>query len=124
LGLVIKAIVHPANIQDHVGAAMLLKALKYNLQNIKLIWVDRGYSAKKFFFFVKNVFKITIEVVRKPSGIKGFVLLKRRWVVERTFGWLNKFRRLSKDYEVKMENSESFIYLAMTSIMVRRLGKI
>lgn len=123
MGLLIKAIVHPADIQDHKGAAMLLRAVKSGIEKITLIWVDSGYSAKKFILFVKNAFRIKIEVVKRPSGQKGFVLLKRRWVVERTFGWINKFRRLSKDYEVKTENSESFIYLAMISVMVRRLGK-
>ena len=123
LGLVIKAIVHSASISEHKGAAMLLISVKSRLENIILIWVDSGYSAKKFILFVKNVFKITIEVIRRPTGTKGFKILQRRWVVERTFGWINKFRRLSKDYEVKTGNSESFIYMAMISIMARRLAR-
>ena len=66
--------------------------------------------------------KLRLEIVSRPEGVKGFVLLPKRWVVERTFGWLNRFRRLSKDYEYLTATSEAMIYVAMIHLMVRRIA--
>ena len=71
---------------------------------------------------MKDLTSIELEIIKRTDDISGFVLLPKRWVVERTFGWFNRFRRMSKDYEAIPKNSESLIYLAMTHIMVRRLG--
>lgn len=66
---------------------------------------------------------LRVEIVSRPEGVKGFVLLPKRWVVERTFGWLNRYRRLSKDYEYRLQTSETMIHVAMINLMVRRLAR-
>ena len=87
-----------------------------------LIWVDGGYSGLPFAKWAMDRFRWIIAVVLRPEQTKGFVLLKKRWVVERTFGWLNWYRRLSKDYERLPASSEAMIYISMIRLMVRRLA--
>ncbi len=122
MGLLLKVIVHRADIQDRDGAKLLLNKCKSIFVRIKMIWADSGYSGA-LVEWVKKRFNIELEIVKRDPNKKGFHLLKRRWVVERTFGWLNKCRRLSKDYEVLPRNSESFIYLAMISLMTKRISR-
>lgn len=124
MGLLLMVIVTTGCVQDRDGAKLLLHAFRNRFPNrrLRLIWVDGAYGGQ-LVAWVKDVFNIILEVVRRPRGIKQFVLLKRRWVVERTFGWFNHSRRLSKDYEEYPETSETFIYLAMTRIMLRRLAR-
>lgn len=86
------------------------------------VWVDGGYDGDPFLRWVMDTCRWIVQVVLRPFECKGFVLLPKRWVVERTFGWLNWCRRLSKDYELLPETTETFIYLAMIRIMVRRLA--
>lgn len=89
------------------------------------IWMDGGYRGEDFTRWVMDMFRWIVgivEIVLRPLEKKGFVLLPKRWVVERTFGWLNWYRRLSKDYQRLPETSETFIYIAMIRIMVRRLA--
>ncbi len=121
MGLIIQVIVHSASIQDRDGAKLLLDRVKSKfLKRLKKIWVDGGYAGA-LIEWVKKKLNIKLEVVKREEGAKGFQLVKRRWVVERTLGWLNKQRRLSKDYEVLTRNSESMVYLAMISIMTKRI---
>lgn len=91
----------------------------YNSKSLKLIWTDTGYSGENFAQAVKVVCGAEVEVVKRIKD--GFEVLPRRWVVERTFGWLGRSRRLSKDYELLPEVSESLIYAAMVRLMLRRL---
>lgn len=123
LGLLLEVVVHKADIQERAGAKLLLlRALKRGFERLHLIWVDGGYSGKPFFNWVLKHCGWLIEVVKRSDDAEGFVVLPRRWVVERTFGWLVRFRRLSRDYEELPETSESMIYAAMVRIMLKRLA--
>jgi putative transposase len=122
LGLILKVIVHTADIQDRDGAKLLLDKAEKFFSKLKLIWADGGYAGQ-LILWVKEKFNIELEIVKRSPEAIGFQLLKRRWVVERTFGWFNKCRRLSKEYEVLTRNSESLIYIAMISIMTKRISK-
>lgn len=87
---------------------------------LKLIWADQMYEGSAV-LWARAIGNWTLRIVRRVAGQKGFAVLPRRWVVERTFGWLGRYRRLSKDYETKTINSETMIYIAMINLMVRRL---
>jgi len=121
LGLLLAVLVTPANVQDRDGARALLKRLGGCCKKLRRIWVDGAYSGK-LVDWVADHFRFGLEVVQRPKGTKGFVLLAKRWVVERTFGWLNHTRRLSKDYERHTDSSEAMIRIAMIRLMVRRLA--
>ncbi len=90
---------------------------------LQLIWADGGYAGK-LIDWTKQFCNWILEIVKRSNDVKGFQILPRRWVVERTFGWLNRYRRLSKDYENLPETSESMIYAAMSHLMVKRLSRI
>ena len=125
LGLVLAVVVHAANIQDRDGAKLVLERLKHKFSRLRLIWADGAYAGP-LIAWVKGLRlwrKLRLEIVSRPEGVKGFVLLPKRWVVERTFGWLNRFRRLSKDYEYLTQTSEAMIHVAMINLMVRRLAR-
>ena len=122
LGLLIRVVVHSASIQDYDGGKLLLKPLRHKQPRLKKIWVDSRY--KSIVEWVSTHCHWVLEVVEKPKDQKGFQVLPRRWVVERTFAWLGRSRRLSKDYERLPETSESFIYLAMVHLMLKRLDPI
>lgn len=123
-GLLLKVKVTPANVQDRDGAKILLSEFKHEslFQRLHLIWADGIYRGK-LIDWVFQTLSLLLCIVTRPKGSKGFVLLKRRWVVERTFGWFNHFRRLSKDYEQQTENSEAMIYAAMCRLMLKRLAR-
>jgi putative transposase len=112
-----------ANTGDREGAKQIMLPLKEYLARMKKIWMDGGYEGQSFAEWVLDELGWEIEITYRPEGSKGFQVLPRRWVVERTFAWICKYRRLSKDYEYLTETSESFIYLAMIHIMVRRLAR-
>jgi putative transposase len=121
LGLLLEVIVTEANGSERINGLALLLESQENLERLKLIWVDRGYQGAKFQLGVENLSSATVEVMTRQG--KGFQLLARRWVVERTFAWLLKKRRLVVDYETLPETSESLIYIAMVHLMLRRLAK-
>lgn len=121
LGLLIAVVVHSAAVQDRDGVKELLLKVKKKLPRLKLIWADGGYTGK-LVDWVQGVFKWILEIVKRPEDQKGFEVLPRRWVVERTFGWFGHYRRLSKDYERCTQNSETMIYAAMVRLMLRRLA--
>jgi putative transposase len=122
LGLLLLVVVHPGNIQDRDGAKLLLEKAKNLFPRLQLIWADGGYAGK-LVGWVKSVCGWVLEIVKRSDKVKGFKLLPRRWVVERTFGWIGRNRRLSKDYERLPESSETMVYWAMTRLMVRRLAR-
>ena len=128
LGLVVLAAVHPANVQDSDGAIRLLEPLRNMLARFELIWADGAYNRVTLRTWLAALRKrrklpnVRLQIVRRPPGTKGFVVLLRRWVVERTFAWLGRYRRLSKDFEVLRETSEAMIYVAMIDLMSRRLA--
>ncbi len=113
-------VVHAANLQDRDGARLVVSKLKDRFPRLKLIWADGGYAGQ-LVDWVKQLGNWVLEVVKRSDDVKGFVVLPHRWVVERTFAWLGKYRRLSKDYEALPETSESLIYAAMIHVMLRRL---
>lgn len=121
IGLVLRVLVHTADIQDSEGAEWLLANYRSDFPTLKLIWVDQGYKD----WIVEDAhtyYAITLEQVHKPKGQKGFAVQPRRWVVERTFAWLGRGRRLSKDYETLPENSESVVYIGSIRLMLKRLS--
>ena len=125
LGLIWLVTVTAASVQDRDGALLLFARLcQRGLGRVRLIWADSAYNAGKLWAWLQAHLPgrgLRLEVVERAADAKGFVVLKRRWVVERTFGWLNKCRRLSKDYERHTRNSEAMIRLASIQLMLRRL---
>jgi putative transposase len=121
IGLPLTIVVHPANIQDRDGAKLVPKQAKQLFSRLRLIWADGGYTGK-LIDWVKDTCDWVLEIVRRDPEAEGFQVLPCRRVVERTFGWLSKYHRLSKDYEVLTETSEAMIYAAMVHVMARRLG--
>ena len=122
MGLILMVVVHAANIQDRDGARLVLQRVQGQLPRLRLIWADGGYAGQ-LIEWVQRALGWTLEIVRRRDDGKGFHVLPRRWVVERTFAWLGKYRRLSKDYEYLTETSETMIYAAMIHLMVRRLAR-
>lgn len=120
LGLVLGVVVHRANIQDWVGAKFVLERVRRSHRNLRVIWADGIYKAKGLPGWVRERLGCVLEIVKRTE-LHRFVVLPKRWIVERTFGWFNHYRRLSKDYERYPKTSEAFIHLAMIHVMVRRL---
>ena len=120
LGLVVAAVVHSAGIQDRDGAKLVLKKMVNRFPRLKKILADGIYNGG-IAEWAKEVGGWILELVVRPEGQKKFEVLPWRWIVERTFAWLGRYRRLSKDYEGTEESSESWIYIAMTHLMLRRL---
>lgn len=125
LGLVVMVVVTAANVNDRDEARCLLERLyqiRQRFPRLVRIWVDGGYSGEEFIRWVLDTYRWILEVVLRPQTAQGFEVLPKRWVVERTFGWFNWCRRLSKDYEILPETSEAFIYVGMIRILLRRLA--
>ena len=113
--------VHEANISDKAGAKILLEKFKPCFPRLRLIWADGGYDGQPMIDWVQQMCGWIWEVIKRSDATKGFKLLPRRWVVERTFAWLGRYRMLSKDYEVYTKHSEAMVYLAMINLMLNRL---
>jgi putative transposase len=121
LGLLIACVVHAADVQDYDGCEAVLDKAKARFPGLKKIWADSRYACLETPRCVKLLYGWVLEIVRRAAGAVGFVVLHRRWVVERTFGWLVCFRRLSKDYERNPRVSETMVYVALIHLMLRRL---
>ena len=119
-GLVLGVFVSAADLDEREGAKSLLTAVVSRFPLLSKIWADSGYQGP-FLDWVKTHFDIDVEIIKRTDDLRGFKIVPRRWVVERTFGWFGCFKRLSKDYELLPEHSESIIYLAMMRIMLNRL---
>jgi len=122
LGLLLAVVVTGAHIQDRDGAHRLLVALRAHFSTVSHIWADGGYAGR-LLPWAKRVLAFTVEVVKRTDKIVGFLVLPRRWVVERTFGWITKHRRCVRDYETLPEHHEAMIYIAMIMTMSRRLAR-
>jgi len=125
LGLLIAVRVVAADVAERQGAKQLLGCLhqeRHRVPRLTRIWVDGGFSGEDFWLWVMDTCRWIIEVVLRPAGAKGFVLLPKRWTVERTYGWLHWCRRLNVDYERLPASSEAFIHIAMIRLMLRRLA--
>jgi len=134
-GLVLRAVVHPADVSDRDGAVQVLDGITARFPALRHLWVDAGYAGKTV-AWMEQILGLSVIVVRKPRRWvwwpadqeppplpTGFQVLPRRWVVERTFAWLGRYRRLSKDYEALPATEEAWIHLAMSSLMLARLTR-
>ena len=121
LGLILGCEVHPADIQDRDGAKLVLEKLAGRFPRLERIWADGAYAGK-LVDWAKDFGQWVLEIVKRSDDAVGFELLPHRWIVERTFAWLGRFRRLSKDYEVLIETSKAMIHVAMIRLMIRRLA--
>ncbi|MCX7851740.1 MAG: IS5 family transposase [Caldilineales bacterium] len=122
LGLLMAVVVTAASVQDRDGAKLLISRLPGACKKLRLIWVDGGYRGQ-LLDWVADRCRFRLQTVLRSDDQKGFAVLPRRWVVERTFAWLNHHRRLSKDYEGLTSSSEAMILIAMTRVMLRRLAR-
>jgi putative transposase len=123
LGLVLVAVVHGAYWQDYDGACFVLMRLRETCKRLKVIFGDSAYGKNGLPEWVRETFNWVLQTVLRPVQTKGFVVLPKRWIVERTFAWLGRYRRHSKDYEKTTTSSESMIYLSMINLMSRRLAR-
>jgi putative transposase len=124
LGLILKVVVTAGNVQDRDGAKSLLEKISTEeevIRRLELIWADGGYRGE-LIVWVEETLGWKLEIVEKSKDQNGFQVLPKRWIVERTFAWLVRQRRLARDYERLPETSESFIYAAMIRLMLRRLA--
>ena len=135
IGMVLKAVVHPADVSDRDGAVPVLEDLLTRYPRLAHLWVDAGYAGQRI-ALIEQTLGWSVTVVRKPRRWiwwpadqeppplpTGFQVLPRRWVVERTFAWLGRYRRLSKDFEALPETEEAWILLAMSCLMLARVAK-
>ena len=123
-GLPIEIAVHPASVQDRDGAPAVILRVLEKAPQIKKIWADGGYQGEKLASALKKLgIDSDLEIVKKPKDIKGFTVLYRRWVVERTFAWMSRCRRLAKDYERSLESSLAWAQLAACRFMMRRIAR-
>ena len=123
MGLILAVVVHSAALQDQEGARLVLARLGSAFQRLKVLWADSAYGRSGLPEWVRATYGWILQTILRPVGAAGFVLLPKRWVVERTFGWLGRYRRHSKDYERTTESSEAMIYISMIHLMSRRLAR-
>jgi transposase len=122
LGLLLSVIVTAASVQDRDGAHRLLALLRERFSTITLVWADGGYSGR-LLSWAQTVLAMTVTIVKRSDDTTGFVVLPRRWVVERTFGWLMRYRRLVRDYERRPDHHEAMVLWATVTIMTRQLAR-
>ncbi len=122
MGWIIGLMVVAASVQERAGAEKLFALIKGKYPRLERVLADQGFDGEEFTARIENTFGFILEIVKKVLGVSGFQVLPKRWVVERTFGWLMFNRRLVKDYEEKTEHSEAFIQMAMIRLMLRRLA--
>ncbi len=122
-GFLLAALVHEANIQDPHGAVPLLQALRRRFPRLRHVFADRVYRGDQLRRAIAACGPWTIEIVARPTGVKGFRLLPRRWVVERTFAWFGRCRRLAKDFEATLASATAWLLLASIRLLSRRLAR-
>lgn len=122
-GLLLAVDVHPANVQDCHGAVPLLKRLRNKLPRLKHIFADRVYRGDQLRKALKDTGAWNIEIVERQAGVKGFQLLPRRWVIERTFAWFGRCRRLAKDFEASAASEIAWLLVAHLRLLTRRLAQ-
>lgn len=118
-------VVHPASVQDWDGAPEVVQGALARAPGITMIWADSGYAGPKLEMALKEPdISVDLEIVRKAKGGKDFEVLPRRWVVERTFAWMGRYRRLSRDYERTMASSQGRVTLAACRFLIRRIVRV
>lgn len=124
LGLILAVVVHPADIQDQDGARLLLDRVRHGFGRLKVIFADAAYARSGLPDWVHATFGWILQTVLRPVGVRGFVVLPKRWIVERTFAWLGRCRRNSKDYERTTESSTAMLQITMINLMSQRLARL
>lgn len=122
LGLPVAAVVHPADIQDRDGAPLVLAVARFLYPWLRHVFADGGYAGAKLATALDKIGRWTLAIVNRCDA--GFVVLPRRWVVERTLAWLNRNRRLAKDFKASLESALAWLDLASVKLLLRRLGKL
>jgi transposase len=122
-GHLVAAQVHPADVQDRDGAVPLLGSARHAFPWLRHVFADGGYAGAKLETALAKLGRWTFEIVRRPASAKGFEVLPRRWVVERTFAWLSRNRRLTKDFEALIETATAWLLLASIKLLTRRLAR-
>jgi transposase len=120
---VVGAVVHSADIQDRDGAPTLLASIRNAYPWLRHVFADTAYAGEKLEHALDKFGTWTVEIVRRADAAKGFVLLPRRWVVERTFAWLNRNRRFAKDFEATIESALVWLLIASVKLLSRRLAR-
>ena len=121
LGLLWALVVTPASVQDGEGAKQVLAQFQRQVKRPKVIWVDAAY--RSVVQWAREAWGWVVQVIVAAKGQKGFAVQPKRWIVERTFGWWNRWRRLAKDYERTTESSQAFIQIGMIHLMTKRLTR-
>jgi transposase len=120
--LLLSVAVHPANVQDRDGAALVLtRRVRRRFPFIEVIFADQGYQGERVQQTARRAGDWRVEIVRRPSGAEGFVVVAKRWIVERTLAWISRNRRLARDFENLARTAAALVRLAMIKIMLRRL---
>jgi transposase len=123
LGLLLLVHVTSANVQDHDAAFFLLQRLRLLYRKVTLVWADSGYEYKRLVDGARAVLRLTVAIVRRSDDVKGFQVLPRRWVVERSLSWICQRRRCVRDYERLPEHHEVMVTISMIMLMSRRLAR-
>jgi transposase len=123
-GLPLRVVVHSAGMQDRDGAALVLHRIRARFPWLELVWADAGYDARQVRAAVAKVPVLRMEIVRRGDDQKGFKVQPRRWVVERTFSWIGRNRRLAKDYENLATTLAAFVAVAAIRLALRRLARL
>jgi transposase len=122
-GLPMRVVIHSAGIQDRDGAALVLDKIRNRFPWLQLLWADNGYRAHQVDAALAKIPVLRLEIIKRSDDARGFVVLPRRWVVERTFSWFGRNRRLAKDFENLAESLLAFVTLACIQIALRRLAR-
>ena len=122
LGLVLAVVVHGAYWQDHDGACFVFMKLRQSFRRLKVVFGDSAYGRNGLPEWIQATCGWILQTVLRPVGVQGFVVLPKRWIVERTFAWIGRCRRHSKDYERNPETSETMVYISMIALMSKRLA--
>jgi putative transposase len=124
--LILAVAVTAASVQDRDGAKQILNILRHKFSRLQHIWADGAYAGPlaDWVRALRPRRPIRLQITKRADTLKGFVVIPKRWIVERTFGWLNRYRRLSKDYELLPETSATMIQVTMIHLMIRRLARI
>lgn len=123
-GFLVHATIHSADIQDRDGALMVLKDIRYSFPWLRHVFADGGYAGDKLKQALAQIGNWTIEIIKRSDRAQGFVILPRRWVVERTFAWINRNRRLAKDFEQTIASATAWLFMASVQMLTRRIARI
>ena len=123
-GLPLRVVIHSAGMQDRDGAALVLDRIRTRFPWLQLVWADAGYDARQVKAAVARLPVLQMELVRRSDDQKGFEVQPRRWVVERTFSWLGRNRRLAKDYENLASTLAAFVAVASIRLALKRLARL